>query len=118
MLSPADLAAAFPADVARRLQAAALHQDRCHRHAARLDLPEGFQATANAISEMGDHAASIAEGARLAGLVARFLADESSGRPAPAQPSPASSASPSGRSLIARTLAALTGAPSRNGAEG
>lgn len=113
MLSLPDLAGIDPADLAVRLQAAAPHQDQCHRQAARLKLPDGFQGTAEAIAEMDEHAASIAEGARLAALVARFVADESSGRPAPVR---RFATHPSRSGFLAWVVTALTGASSRDGA--
>lgn len=113
MLSLPDLAGINPADLAVRLQAAALHQDQCHRQAARLKLPEGFQGTAEAIAEMDEHAASIAEGARLAALVARFVVDDSSGRPAPAR---RFIPQPSRAGFLARVVAKLAGAPTQDGA--
>lgn len=113
MLSLPDLAGINPADLAVRLHAAALHQDQCHRQAARLKLPDGFQGTAEAIAEMDEHAASIAEGARLAALVARFVADESSGRPAPSR---RFVPHPSRTGFLAWVVGALTGASTRDGA--
>ncbi|GAA0267589.1 hypothetical protein LNAOJCKE_3039 [Methylorubrum aminovorans] len=113
MLSLPDLAGIDPADLAARLQAAALHQDQCRRQAARLKLPEGFEHTAEAIAEMDEHAASIAEGARFAALVARFVADESSGRAAPTR---RFVPQPSRAGFLARIVAKLTGAPTRAGA--
>ena len=112
MLSLPDLAGIDPADLAVRLQAAALHQDQCHRRAARLKLPDGFQGTAEAIAEMDEHAASIAEGARLAALVARFVVDDRSGRPAPARHF---APHPSRSGFLAWVVAVLTGASSRLG---
>ncbi|PXW54998.1 hypothetical protein [Methylobacterium sp. B4] len=95
-----------------RLQAAALHQDQCRRQAARLKLPKGFEYTAEAVTEMDEHAASIAEGARLAALVARFVVDDSSGRPAPAR---RFVPHPSRGGFLAWVVAVLTGASSRLG---
>ncbi|AWI90323.1 hypothetical protein C0214_19940 [Methylobacterium sp. DM1] len=113
MLSLPDLAGIDPAGLAVRLQAAALHQDQCHRQAARLKLPDGFQGTAEAITEMDEHAASIAEGARLAALVARFVAEKSSERP---DRSRRFVLHPSRSGFLAWVVAALTGASSRDGA--
>lgn len=113
MLSLPDLAGIDPADLAVRLQAAALHQDQCRRQAARLKLPKGFEHTAEAIVEMDEHAASIAEGARLAALVARFVAEESSERPAPPH---RFVPHPSRTGFLAWVVAALTGAATRGGA--
>ncbi len=86
MLTAADLAGFdLPAllSLGARLEAAALHQDRCRRQAARFEIPAGFVGTVQAIEEMDQHAAAIAEGARLASLVARFMADQNERRPAP-----------------------------------
>lgn len=112
MLTLPDLAGINPADLAVRLQAAALHQDQCRRQAARFKLPKGFEHTAEAIVEMDEHAASIAEGARLAALVALFVANESSERPAQSRrfvPHPSRSG------FLAWVVGAFTGASTRDG---
>lgn len=83
MLTLADLKQAMPQGLSRRLTDASLHQDRCRRGAASFDLSEGFEAIEQAADAMDEHAASIAAGARFVALVEQFIADHSSGRPAP-----------------------------------
>ncbi|MBY0397334.1 MAG: hypothetical protein K2X91_12830 [Thermoleophilia bacterium] len=69
--------------LAHDLQAAALHQDRCRGHAARLAIPDDCPKTRRAVANV-DLAADAQVGAvRLVAAVVRFLADEGTGRPRP-----------------------------------
>lgn len=83
MLTAADLAGFDLPNLATRLQDAAIRQDRCRRQAARFDLPIGFEGTRQAVTDMDTDAAAIADGARLAAVVLRFVEDEGRRRPAP-----------------------------------
>ncbi|GJD60229.1 hypothetical protein [Methylobacterium frigidaeris] len=90
----------------RDLQTAALHQDRCRRHAERLeglhDLPVTHQARANI-----DVTVSALAGAdRLVMAVSRFLADERTGQP-PSDDAPPLFVQIGGRRLDLRRVANL-----------
>ena len=118
MLNIADLAGldlSAMLALSARLDAAALHQDRCRRQAARFEVPDGFLGTAQAVEEMDAHAAAIADGARLVSLMARLLADENQSRPAPVlrrvPRSAPPAASPSRIGIMARCWARLAGTP-------
>ncbi|ACB80885.1 hypothetical protein Mpop_2730 [Methylorubrum populi BJ001] len=112
MLTAADIGGFDLPALTRRLEAAALHQDRCRRRGAGFDLPKNFRATAIDVTAMDEHAASIAEGARFVALVHRLSLDDSTRRPAPvirlvpAQEQPAAPAPKSPR-LFSRALARL-----------
>lgn len=79
----ADLSVFDPPALARRLEAAALHQDRCRRRGAGFDLPPDFRATEINVQVMDEHAASIAEGARFVALVAQLIVEDATRRSAP-----------------------------------
>ncbi|WP_407521880.1 hypothetical protein [Methylobacterium oryzisoli] len=71
------------ADLGRRLQSAAIHQDRCRRHAQRLSVPEDCPETRRAVANIDLAADALSSSERLVAAVVRFLAAEGSGRPAP-----------------------------------
>ncbi|MBY0297450.1 MAG: hypothetical protein K2X71_15655 [Methylobacterium sp.] len=63
------------------LQAAALHQDRCRRHAARLAIPDDCPETRRAVANVDLAADALVGAERLVAAVTRLLADERSGPP-------------------------------------
>ncbi|GJE01456.1 hypothetical protein [Methylobacterium isbiliense] len=71
------------ADLGHRLQAAALHQDRCRRHAMRLGVPDDCPETRRAVANVDLAADALVGAERLVATVVRFLADERTGRPEP-----------------------------------
>ncbi|WP_407523680.1 hypothetical protein [Methylobacterium oryzisoli] len=71
------------ADLGRRLQAAAIHQDRCRRHAQRLSVPDDCSETQRAVANIDLAADALSSSERLVAAVVRFLADEGPSRSAP-----------------------------------
>ena len=115
MLNAADLAGFDLPALVVGLQDAAIHQDRCRRQAQRIGIPADAMHTRLAAVEMDKHAAAIAEGARLAALIVRLLADQNERRSAPVlrlvpKPEPAPVlAQPSARGVIARAFGLFSG---------
>jgi hypothetical protein len=68
--------------------------------------PHDFPAVEEDLGEMDRESALLAQTAHALTQVRRFMADEQSGRPAPA-PAPTLARSPSAQGLLARALAAL-----------
>lgn len=65
--------------LAHDLQAAALHQDRCRRHAVRLGVPDDCPETRRAVANVDLAADALVRSERLLATVVRFLADERTG---------------------------------------
>lgn len=82
MLTTADVAGFDLPSLAVRLQAAAVHSDRCRRQPERIKIPHDALNTRLSAMEMDKHAEAVAEGARFVALASRLFADEASGRPA------------------------------------
>jgi len=93
-----------------RIQDMAVRQNRYRREAQSIGVPADCPETHRLVEVAEQDTAALADLERLVSLTMRFMADEQSGRPAPA---PADARAPSAQGLLARALAAL--ATSRNG---
>ncbi len=67
----------------RDLQTAALHQDRCRRHAEHLAIPADCPETQRAAANIDTTVQALSAAERLVADVGRFLADERTGQPPP-----------------------------------
>lgn len=94
-----------------RIQDMAVRQNRYRREAQSIGVPADCPETHRLVETAEQDTAALADLERLVSLTMRFMADEESGRPAPASDG---TRSPSAQGLIGRALAALT-SPSRNG---
>lgn len=65
----------------RDLTTAALHQDRCRRHAERVAIPADFPETRRAVANIDTTVQALSAAERLVADVSRVLADERAGQP-------------------------------------
>ncbi|KQT59962.1 hypothetical protein ASG52_19750 [Methylobacterium sp. Leaf456] len=103
MLSASDLADFDLSGLSSGLQSMVVRQDRYRREAVSIGVRPDCPETYSLVQAAERDAAVLAELERLVLTVRLFAADENAARPAPA--------SPSAGSLVARALAAISGAP-------
>lgn len=94
-----------------RIQDMAVRQNRYRREAQSIGVPADCPETHRLVEVAEQDTAALADLERLVSLTLRFMADENSGRPAPADET-TDPRGPSAQGLLARAFAALTTARS------
>lgn len=112
MLSLEDLAGFDLPALRAQVQHMAVRQDRYRREALSINVSPDCPETYRLVEAAEQDAEALANIERLLSLTIRFAADEDSGRPAPAR---RFGPQPSRGGFLAYVIAALTGAPTRNG---
>ncbi|WP_342152389.1 hypothetical protein [Methylorubrum sp. SB2] len=103
MLSASDLAGFDLSGLSSGLQSLVVRHDRYRREAASIGVPPDCPETYSLVQVAQRDAEVLANAERLVAFIRQFAADENEARSAPG--------SPSAGSLMARALAAISGAP-------